>query len=128
MTMKNILGLIEKYELSESPVGRLHALYVLEAFGGITENLVLQVLQDPHPQLRKRGIQFAENYPNLLPHIIEMVDDQDTDVLFQAALSLGYFRGKQVDQALEQLLAKYPEDPWFQKAIQSRMKIFESPD
>ena len=116
---------VDRYEHSESPVARLHAMYVLEALGGITEEIILRALQDAHPQLRKRGIQFAEEYSNLLPEIIDLADDQDIDVVFQVALSLGYFQGEEVDQALERLSVKYADDPWFQKAIQSSIKTHQ---
>jgi hypothetical protein len=66
-----------------------------------------------------RGLQLAEAYPELLPQMLQMADDEDVQVVFQAALSIGNFKGPEVRDVLASLLDKYGEDPWFSKAILS---------
>ena len=104
---------------SEQPLARLHALFTIEALGGLTQELVVVALSDDHAELRVRGLQFAESYPELLPQMIKLANDDDVRVVFQAALSIGNFRGADVRSTLERLLTKYEGDPWFQIAIQS---------
>ena len=113
---------LEKYMNSSSALGRLHALFVLEALGGVTKEVILRALQDPHPQLRIRGLQFAETHTDFLPELIKLANDPHKRVQFQLALSLGYFQGEEVENILEQLSRKYADDPWFRTAIDSRVK------
>ena len=104
---------------SESPLSRLHALFVLEALGGMTGEIALQAMSDTHPQLRIRGLQFAESYPQLSPHILTLAEDQDVRVVFQAALSIGMLKGQEPSQTLNHLSTRFENDPWFTVAIQS---------
>lgn len=100
---------------SQSPVARLHTLYTIEALGGLTQELVTSSLQDSHPQLRIHGLQMAERYPDLLPDIINMVDDPEIQVVFQAALSISTFDVAEAVDSLERLMKIHGQDPWFQK-------------
>jgi hypothetical protein len=104
---------------SERPLARLHAIFTMEALGGLTQELVGVALSDDHAELRARGLQFAESYPELLPQMLKLANDDDVRVAFQAALSIGNFSGIDVHSTLAQLLTKYEGDPWFQKAVLS---------
>jgi len=102
------------------PRTRLHALYVLEGLDQLSAEHVSAALADAHPQLRKHGIILAERYPAMVEAVIKAADDQEAEVAFQAALSLGQFAPspKTID-ALAKLAVKYGTDPWFRKAILS---------
>jgi len=113
-----ILGLLSEMAMnSEQPLAILHALYTMKALGGLTEDLVSMALADDHAELRVRGLQLAESYPELLPQILKLANDDDVRVVFQTALSIGNFSGIDVRRALAHLLTKYEGDPWFQKAV-----------
>jgi len=66
-----------------------------------------------------RGLQLAEDYAELLPQMLKLVDDEDVRVIFQATLSIGNFQGASVVDAMAHIQAKYESDPWFNIAIQS---------
>ncbi len=104
---------------SDSPMARLHALFTIEALEGISASIALAAMHDPHPQIRIRGLQFSETYPELLPEVIKLAEDPDTQVVFQVALSLGCFEGASSAEALSRLAESYEDDLWFNKAITS---------
>ena len=118
-----IPSVIEVLKTNEIPEARLHALYVLDALGGLTSAMLSEVLEDAHPQLRVHALRLSEQYPELLPIMTQMIDDIDIQVVFQAALSIGNFTGPEIRKCLTQLAAKYQDDPWFQKAILSAYEV-----
>ena len=107
------------FEESESPITRLHALFTIEALEGITSTMALAAMKDSHPQIRIRGLQFSEDYPELLPEVIGLAQDPSEQVVFQVALTLGSFDEIEASEALEMLEKSYGDDPWFSKAINS---------
>ena len=115
-----VLGQVhEMFENTENPLTRLHALFVIEALEGVSRELALQAMNDAHPQLRIRGLQFAEVYPELLDQVLALTNDPEEIVIFQAALSLGNFNDSRATQALAEMQSRFEDDPWFTKAIQS---------
>ena len=107
------------FQESSAPITRLHAIYTIQALGGLTPDIVLQAMKDAHPQLRIRGLQLAEIYPQLLPKVVQLSSDPDIQVVFQSALSLGSSTEPEARQALEKLQTQYGENPWFGRAIAS---------
>jgi putative membrane-bound dehydrogenase-like protein len=107
---------------SESPIARLHALFTMEALGGMTMEIAQAAINDSHPQIRIRGLQFSEGYPELLPQVLKLAQDPNTQVVFQAALTLGTFEGVEPRKALKMLEGSYGDDPWFRKAMDSAME------
>lgn len=103
----------------EDPRTRLHALYVLEGLNALDAALVSQAIRDVHPGMRKHGLILAERYPELLPQVLERVNDSSVHVVFQAALSAGEFRGQKVTDALANVAAKYGADRWMRTAVLS---------
>jgi putative membrane-bound dehydrogenase-like protein len=114
---------VKLFSQSESPLTRLHALFVTEALGGMSSSLSVKAMQDAHPQLRIRGLQFAEAYPELIDYVIRLMEDPDIKVRFQAALSIGTFKKKEATQALKALQSKFGNDPWFVKAIEAAQAV-----
>ena len=98
---------------------RLHALYVLEGLNALNAALVSAAMKDPHPGVREHGIILSERYPELLPQLLESVNDKSMRVVFQAALSLGESSDKKALDALAKVLAFHGEDPWFRTAVLS---------
>jgi len=114
-----VLGALKVlFQESTLPVTRLHALYTIEALGGLSTDLAFKAMNDQHPQLRIRGLQLAETYPELLPEIINLSTDPDIQVVFQLALTLGSFNDSTAQAAVTELRKEYGSDPWFEKAFQ----------
>src|SRR5690606_29735143 len=82
--------------------------------------IVASVLGDDHAQVRRHAVILAERYPGLLSAVVALAEDQEAEVAFQVALSLGEFgERREVVETLAKLAATYGEDEWFRKAILS---------
>lgn len=98
---------------------RLHALYVLEGLNSLNAALVSQAMKDPHHGVREHGVILSEQFPELLPQLIESIDDPSIRVAFQATLSLGEFSDRKVVAALAKVIEQHGQDPWFRTAVLS---------
>lgn len=103
----------------EDPRVRLHALYVLEGLNSLDADLVKQAMQDAHPHVREHGVILSEQFSELLPQLVKIVDDPSARVAFQASLSLGEFTDDKAVSALASVVEQYGQDPWFQTAVLS---------
>jgi putative membrane-bound dehydrogenase-like protein len=78
---------------AELPEGRIGALYALEGLGALNEQILLTVLGDDHPQVRRNGVRLAESYAplsrSLREKLLTLVDDPAISVRYQLAFSLG---------------------------------------
>ena len=103
---------------SESPQGRLHALWVLEGLGALEPALVRRALSDEHPRIRENAIKMAETFlPELANVLMARQKDEDPRVRFQFILTLGLLPSNH--RALAPLIAEHSEDKWFRKALLS---------
>ena len=107
---------------SESPQGRLHALWVLEGLGALEPALVRRALGDEHPRIRENAVKMAEAFfsshlPELANVLMARQKDDDPRVRFQFILTLGLLPSNH--RALAPLIAEYAEDKWFRKALLS---------
>ncbi|MEX0995090.1 MAG: PVC-type heme-binding CxxCH protein [Balneolaceae bacterium] len=96
---------------------RLHALYVLEGLNSLNRERVEQAMQDPQPGVREHGMKLSEEYPELLPKLLEGVNDESIFVSFQATLSAGEFEGHRVISTLADVVEQYGYDSWFRTAV-----------
>ncbi len=103
----------------DPPPVRVHALYVLDAYSALDQDLLETALGDPYPGVRENALQLAENYPALEGRLAKMVDDPSPRVALQLALSLGEFSGPESFKALVTLASRSGQDPWFRTAILS---------
>jgi putative membrane-bound dehydrogenase-like protein len=101
----------------EDPRTRLHALYVLEGLHSLNEEIVRMAMLDEHPGVREHGMLLAERYPELLPDLLEGVNDPSLQVAFQAALSIGELTGDEVISALADVVEEYGHNTWFRTAV-----------
>lgn len=104
---------------SDDSRARLHALYVLEGLNALDANIVKQALADSAPGVRENALILAERFPECLPQMLQAVNDESNRVAFQAALSLGEFKGKEIAPALTKIVAKHGADSWFRTAVLS---------
>lgn len=114
---------LRQLALSGSPLGRLQAAWVLEGLRSLDMDLVLALLQDPHPRLRENGALLAEGWvktsPALQDEILARANDPDSRVRFQAALTLGDLDDDRILPALAKVAEKGASDRWTRLAIQS---------
>src|SRR5207245_59521 len=84
---------LHRLAVSGNVFGRLHAAWLLESMRSIDEDVVLTLLRDPHPRVRESGVKLSERFVTrsrpVLERILELADDADGRVRFQAALTLG---------------------------------------
>jgi hypothetical protein len=115
----SVISQIKALTENEDARVRLHALYVLEGMNELNASLVGNALKDPHPGVREHGIILSEGYPELLPQLLDRINDTSIRVVFQAALSAGEFTNQKALDALAKVVAFHGEDPWFRTAVLS---------
>ncbi len=91
------------------PLGRLHALYVLDALEALDAALLLAALDDPHPGIRRHAVRLAERQiagnSAIGEKLIRLTGDPDPLVRYQLAFTLGELPGKTAGKALAKILA-----------------------
>ncbi len=107
------------FQDSDHPKARIRALFALEGLNALTLDDVKQALNDPEPGIRKQALILAEQYPNVVELVLPLAKDADTGVAFQAALTLGNYDGKAVQEALADILIRYGDNHWYRWAVLS---------
>ncbi|MEQ9219377.1 MAG: dehydrogenase [Cyclobacteriaceae bacterium] len=107
------------FENSDNPKARIRALYALEGLGSLTTTNIEQALKDVDPNIRKAGLVLAEKEDNGMELILPVAKDSDARVAFQAALSLGNYQGREVQDALADILLRFSNDCWYIWAVLS---------
>jgi hypothetical protein len=75
-----------------SPVGRLHALWTLQALGMLTKELIEAAFQSPIAGIRENAIRLAELHLSEFKDpasLLKLQDDTDPKVRFQLLCTLG---------------------------------------
>jgi putative membrane-bound dehydrogenase-like protein len=116
-------GLRDLVASTRRPQVRVQACWTLQSLGLLDEASVLTCLSDPHPQVRRNGIELAQPYlapsPRIAEVVLKLMDDPDPRVRLQLALTLGRWEDPRAGAALAQLALRDPEDPWMRAAILS---------
>jgi putative membrane-bound dehydrogenase-like protein len=121
---KSVRRALEKLaaEANTAP-GRAHALWTLHGHGNLTEDQILQALNDRHPGVRAQGLRLAEERlaasAELRAAAVKLTDDPDFSVRFQLAFSLGASDDPEAVAALGRLIRRDGSDPWMQSAVLS---------
>ncbi|OJV14717.1 MAG: dehydrogenase [Dyadobacter sp. 50-39] len=117
---KSVVAALQQMAGSHAdPRVRLHAIYTLEALGGLDEAIVKKALTDAHAGVREHALVLTEKYPAFLPDIIRLMDDTAPQVAYQAALSAGQFNGKDALAALANAAEKKSENASWRLAVLS---------
>ncbi|MBL8850435.1 MAG: c-type cytochrome [Planctomycetaceae bacterium] len=107
---------------SQSPLGRMHALYALKGLDALDAALVLPALGDASPDAREHALILAEGFaddPSIRKQMAAMVDDPSQRVRYQLAYSIGALSGDAPVDVLLKLAGTDGEDSWMRLAILS---------
>jgi len=105
-------------------LGRIHALWTLDALGLLENEDLAPALSDPEPRLREAAARLVEGRLKtdraLLPQTITLADDPDSMVRFQVALTLGEANDDpRALEALASIAARDGGDRWTRAAVLS---------
>ena len=106
---------------SDSPHGRLHALWSLDGLGQLDEGALLAALDDAHPALRQAAVRLSEaqfrHSSRLRAKVSSLASDQDAAVRFRVALAGSAMEGNSKASILASILRRDPSDPWIRAAV-----------
>jgi HEAT repeat protein len=104
---------------SNDPRTRLHALYVLEGMDALDATIVKAALKDPAAGVRENAAILAERFPACLNDLQRLTEDSSLRVSYQATLSLGEFKDKNIIPWLAKTLQAHGQSKWFRAAVLS---------
>ncbi len=124
-------------ESDDFPQGRLHALWTLEGYSALSEEMLLRALKDPHAAIREHALRLSEPFLGksraLAAEVLALTGDPEPRVRFQLALTLGELKQsqKQALDALARIASTHAGDRWFRVAILSSvsdaaLQLFEA--
>lgn len=95
-------------------LGRIHALWTLEALDIVDKDLIKHKLKDKDPRVRSTAIRLSEKFLkegdlDIIKAINELQSDQDINVVNQLALSLRYSPSQEATETLQTLAEKYED-------------------
>ncbi|MGH9837524.1 MAG: PVC-type heme-binding CxxCH protein [Blastocatellia bacterium] len=106
---------------TQSPVGRIHALWTLEGLSALDEPTVLKAMKHEHPRVREHALKMADAFlpksKAIADALLAMTNDPDPRVQLQIAFTLGQARSNGALDALVEMATKHGADPWFRLAV-----------
>jgi putative heme-binding domain-containing protein len=108
---------------SDQPVARAHAAWLLESFEKLDDDLLLMLLNDPHPRVREHAVRLCE--PRIAAsrafqaRLKTLAADPDARLRFQVALSLGEWDDDQIIEPLARIAVAGMDDRWTRFAVAS---------
>jgi putative membrane-bound dehydrogenase-like protein len=108
---------------SDSPLGRLHALYVLDGLNALRPADLVPALSDAHPNVRVHAVRLAERKlgesRELRLTVANLADDPEINVRYQVAITLGEIKDSEATAALARIARRDANDAWMRVAIGS---------
>ncbi len=108
---------------ADSPQTRVQALWCLEGMQHLSDSILERALKDSHFGVVRSAIALSESR---LPHdrawierLAPLVDNEDSRVRLQLALTLGQSPDPETGRLLARLIAGVDDDPWLARAILS---------
>lgn len=102
-------------------LGRLHALWTLDALGVVETRDVVRALADASDDVRESALRIAERHlpssPQLLGAVVPLTGDDVPRVRLQAALTLGAASGPAAIDALAAVARRDGRDRWVRAAV-----------
>lgn len=109
------------------PEGRIRALYGLDGLDLLTANEIRAGLQDPSPKVREHAIRLSEAFipddESLLDAVLALQSDDNPQVQYQLAFSLGAATGSKRNAALAEILVNHLDNAWMQLAAKSSLYV-----
>ncbi|HEX4149873.1 MAG TPA: HEAT repeat domain-containing protein, partial [Pirellulales bacterium] len=106
-----------------APLGRLHAMWTLEALGALESADLIAALRDSAPGIRRHAVLLAEprlrQDRELLDRVLALADDPEIVVRFQVAFTLGEVDDQRAATALTSIARRDAADPWMRAAVLS---------
>jgi len=106
---------------SDSPLGRLHALWTLEGLDQLEDETIIAALADENSEVRAAAIRLAASHwhkrPETLTSVFALADDSSPWVRYQLALAMGVTDDPRKADVLATLIASDGEDASFADAI-----------
>jgi putative heme-binding domain-containing protein len=109
------------------PATVVHALYLLDALQGLTDDLLKTALDHPAAPVREHALILVEprlsgeGKPRWLANVLPRADDENARVRFQAAITLGSSREEAVTAALARIAVRDGSDRWLRAAVFSSL-------
>ncbi|MDG2224339.1 MAG: HEAT repeat domain-containing protein [Rubripirellula sp.] len=119
---ESILPLRRLLAESKSPLGRMHALYVLQGQNALDTATVIERLSDPHPGVRAAAVRLSERVPSseaLREKLATVSQDDSIHVRYQLAFTVGSVEDLDAAPVLAAIVKQDPSDRWIQAAVQS---------
>ncbi|MEO5997491.1 MAG: PVC-type heme-binding CxxCH protein [Chitinophagaceae bacterium] len=112
--------LLQMTKNTNSPMGRLHALWTLQGLDTLNEETISLALKDPFAGIRENAIKIAELHltasPALGASLLAMSNDADAKVRYQLLLSAGFINTPEAAKTRNALLFEDINDKWVQVA------------
>jgi putative membrane-bound dehydrogenase-like protein len=106
-----------------TPEARVHALWLLRAYGALEPADVERAMKDADSRVRQHALRLSEFFLRdakpLAAGVVTLAADPDAQVRFQAALTLGEFQDARALATLAEVAHRDSADPWFRIAILS---------
>jgi putative membrane-bound dehydrogenase-like protein len=106
-----------------APLARLHAAWLLEAFGAMDADRIVALSQADEPGLRENAVTIARGHLDesaaLRERLVAMADDPAAKVRFQVALSVGAWDDDRVIAPLVRIALTGADDSWTRLAVAS---------
>ncbi len=117
--------LVKLAATSVNPLGRMHALYALDGLGQLQSSAVIRALGDESPRVREHAVRLAERVlkqsPSVADKLITLAGDDDAQVRYQLAFTLGELPTAASRAALLQLVKRDRSDRWMRVAFFSSL-------
>jgi putative membrane-bound dehydrogenase-like protein len=114
-----------------SPEARVHALWLLDAYGALQPPDVERAMKDADSRVREHALQLSERFltdsKRLSAGVVALAADPDARVRFQAALTLGEWKDPRTLATLAEVAHRDSADPWFRIAILSSVADAAAP-
>src|SRR5579872_2132114 len=116
-------AIADLFNRSNSPQGRVHALWTLEGLGKLDNALIEKALNDSEAGVRENAIILAEarlkTTPGLSKKLLKMTEDPSARVRYQLLLTLGNLKTPASQEARDRILFRDVDDKWLQIAALS---------
>lgn len=127
---KRCVPLLEEFlRDSPAPLGRMHALWVLDGQGALKPEHVLRALDDADERVRENAVLLAERFlgakspaaATLTPRLLALAADPSINVRYQLAFTLGELKSAAVVPALAAIVRRDAGDLWIRAAVLSSL-------